>query len=208
MVVGDDELDAREAAGDQAAEEVAPGRAALAGRELDREDLPPALPVDADGDVHGLGAHDAALAHPLVPGIEDEVGEGLVQPARGEGREAGVERLVDLGDRAGREGVSAQLLGDRLHLPRRDTLDVHLREAGDERLLRALVAGEELGREAAIPVLGHPQLQLADAGHQRARVGARAIAAPGLAPLALRGAERVRHLGLQHLLERGAHDLP
>ena len=81
VVVGDDEFDAMEAAGDQAAKEVAPGRAALAGGELDREDLPPAFPVDADRDVHGLAAHHAALAHPLVSGVEDQVGEGLLQAA-------------------------------------------------------------------------------------------------------------------------------
>jgi hypothetical protein len=75
VVVGDDELDA------------APGGAALAGGEFDREDLPPAFPVDADGDVQGLAAHHAALADPLIAGVEDQVGEGLFKPARGEGGE-------------------------------------------------------------------------------------------------------------------------
>jgi hypothetical protein len=31
--------------------------------------------------MHGLGAHHAALADPLVAGVEDEIGEGFLQPA-------------------------------------------------------------------------------------------------------------------------------
>ena len=109
-------------------------------------------------------------------------------------------------------------LGDRLHLPRRDALDPpvrlrrrragsHLGQARHERLLGALVALERLGREAPVPVLRHPQLRLADPGHQRPAVVARAVAEPAGAALALGGTQRVGHLGLQHLLQHRAHDL-
>jgi hypothetical protein len=68
--------------------------------------------------VEGEGLLDRllALAHPLVAGGEDQIRKGLPQPACGEGREARVERLVDLRDGARREGVAAELLGDRLDL--------------------------------------------------------------------------------------------
>src|SRR3954447_238872 len=56
-------------------------------------------------------------------------------------------------------------------------------------------------------VLRHPQLELADPGDQGAAVVARAVAEPAGAALALGGAERVRHLGLRHLLQHRAHDL-
>ena len=66
--------------------------------------------------------------------------------------------------------MAAQLLGDRFDLPGRDALDVHLGEGGHERLLGALVALEQLGREATLPVLRHAQLELADPGDQRSAV--------------------------------------
>jgi hypothetical protein len=53
------------------------------------------------------------------------------------------------------KAVAAQLLGDRLHLPGRDALDVHLGQHRHQRLLRALIALEQLGREAALPILRH-----------------------------------------------------
>lgn len=94
-----------------------------------------------------------------------------------------------------------------LTFPGRAPLDVHLRQRREERLLGALVAAEEFGREAAVAVLRHAQFQLADAGDERTRVGPRAISPSGIAALALRGAERVGHLRFEHLLQRGAHDL-
>ena len=103
--------------------------------------------------------------------------------------------------------MAAQLLGDGLDLPGRDALHVHLGERRHERLLGALVAFEQLGREAAVAVLRHPQLELADTGDERARVVAGAVAEPGLRALALLGPERVGHLGFEHLLHHGAHDL-
>jgi hypothetical protein len=83
----------------------------------------------------------------------------------------------------------------------------HLGQARHERLPGALVALERLGREAPVPVPRHPQLRLADPGDQGPAVVARAVAEPAGAALALGGAERVGHLGLQHLLQHRAHDL-
>jgi len=207
MVVGDDELDAGKAASAQAKEEVLPGGAALAFGLLDGEDLTPAVPVDADGDQHGLGADDAVLADLLVAGVQDEVGVGLGERAPGEGGEAVVQPLVDGRDGRGREGVAAQLLGDGLDLPGRDALNVHLGERRHERLLGALIAFEQLGREAAVAVLRHPQLELADRRDERARVVAGAVSKAGRRALALLGPERIRHLGFEHLLHHGTHDL-
>ena len=47
--------------------------------------------------------------------------------------------------------MTAQLLGDRLDLARRHPLHVHLGQRAHQRLLRALIAGEQLGRETAPP---------------------------------------------------------
>jgi hypothetical protein len=104
--------------------------------------------------------------------------------------------------------VAAQLLGDRLHLARRNALHIHLRQGGDERPLGALVALEQLGGEAAVAILRNPELQLADAGNQRAPVRAGAVAKPLDRALALLGAQRLGHLRFQHLLHDGPNHLP
>ncbi len=170
VVVGDDELDAMEAAGPKREQEVLPGGTALAVGHLDGEDLAAAVPIDTDGDQYRLAHHHAGLAHLLVAGVEDEVGEGLSERATGKGGEALVQPLVDRRDGRGREGVAAELLGDRLDLPGRDALHVHLRQGGHQRPLRALVTLKQLGREATLPVLRHPQLELANPGDESRRL--------------------------------------
>ena len=103
--------------------------------------------------------------------------------------------------------MAAQLLGDRLHLSGRDPLHIHLGQRRHQGLFRALVAFEQLGREPAVAILRHAQLELADAGDEGARVIAGAIAKPGARALALLGPDRVGHLGFQHLLHHRANDL-
>ena len=88
VIVGDDELDAAEAAAAQGEQEVLPGGAALAVGHVDGQDLAPPVPVDADRDQHRLARDHAALAHLFIAAVEDEVGEGLGKGARGEGVEA------------------------------------------------------------------------------------------------------------------------
>ena len=77
MIVGDDQLDAIEAAFG------APMRKSFHDeRRLSRLAISTAriwrksVPVDADGDQHRLAHHHAALAHLLVARVEDEVGKG------------------------------------------------------------------------------------------------------------------------------------
>src|SRR5690606_3663405 len=122
-----------------------------------------------------LAGDDAVLAHLLVASIEDQVGECLVETAAGKGSQTIVEALVDRRYRRGREAMAAQFLGDRLDLPGRDPLHIHLGQRRDERLLRALIAFEQLGREVPATVLRYPQLQLADPGDQCAAVVAGTI---------------------------------
>jgi hypothetical protein len=78
--------------------------------------------------------------------------------------------------------MADQFLGDLRHLPRRDALHVHLRKCRYQRLLGALVALQQLSREAPLAILRHPQFQLADTGDQRARIVAGAVAEPSALP--------------------------
>ena len=139
MIVGDDELDAVEAAATQSEKEVLPRRAAFPVGHVDSQNLAASVPVDSDGDQHGLAHDHAAIAHLLIARVEDEVRKGLGEGAVGKGVEALVQALVDGGDGGGREGMAAQLLGDRLHLSGRDALHVHLGQRRDQRLLGALI---------------------------------------------------------------------
>jgi hypothetical protein len=60
VIVGDDELNAVKAAPAQAGEEVLPRGAAFPIGHRDGQDLAAPVPVDADGDQHGLAHHHAA----------------------------------------------------------------------------------------------------------------------------------------------------
>jgi hypothetical protein len=53
VCVGDDELDAAQAASAQLAQELGPERFRLGGANVHAEHLAPAIAVDADGDDHG-----------------------------------------------------------------------------------------------------------------------------------------------------------
>ena len=104
--------------------------------------------------------------------------------------------------------MAAQLLGNRLHLARRNPLHIHLRQGRHQRPLRTLVALEQLGREAPFAVLRHPQLEFADPRDQCPAVITRPIPQPASRPLALLGAQRLGHLRFEHLLECRAHQRP
>ena len=82
----------------------------------------------------------------------------------------------------------------------------HLHQRGDQRLLAALVAGEEFGRERPVPVLRHPELKRPHARGQRAWSGAVAIPGAPLAALVPPRPEMGGHLLLQDRLHRPLHD--
>ena len=86
-----------------------------------------------------------SLADALVTGVQDQVGIVPLEPPAGELGQARTQPLVDRADARGREAVATQLLGDRLHLPRRGALHVHRRQGRDQGPLGALVALEPQG---------------------------------------------------------------
>ncbi|BCH05295.1 hypothetical protein MesoLj131b_72940 (plasmid) [Mesorhizobium sp. 131-2-5] len=207
MVVGHDQFDAPEAARLQRDEEVPPGRAAFAIGHLHGQDLAPPIPVDADCDQHRLAHDDAGFAHLLVAGIEDKVGKGLLKRALGKGLQALVQPLVDGRDRRGRERMAAQLFGDRFDLPGRHALHIHLRKRRHQGPLGTLVTLEQFRGEAARPVLRNPQFKLADPRDKGTAIVTRAIAETLRCAFALRGAQSLIHLGLEHLLHHRADHL-
>lgn len=63
--------------------------------------------------------------------------------------------------------MAHQFLRDLLHLPCGDALHVHLGQRRNQRLLRSLIALEQLGREPSLAILGNLELDLANSGNQR-----------------------------------------
>jgi hypothetical protein len=68
-------------------------------------------------------------------------------------------------------------------------------------LFAALIAGEELGGEATLAHLRHPQGQRADPGGELAGLVPVAVALPLLGPFVALGVQLVAHLCLEHLVE-------
>jgi hypothetical protein len=131
----------------------------------------------------------------------------LRQGARRPRLELGVEPAGERRDRRLRERSAAQLLGDAGDLAGRDTDDVHLHQGQHERLLDALIAGEQLCGEGAVTVLGHHQRERADARGQGAGLVAVALAGARHGALVTSCADMRGHLCFEHLLQSDTHDL-
>jgi hypothetical protein len=85
MVVGNDKLDAKQAALLQRQEKLAPARTALSAGEIDTDDLALPLTIDRHGDQYRLRYDDPGFAHLLVARVENQVRERLAQAPLGKG---------------------------------------------------------------------------------------------------------------------------
>ena len=103
--------------------------------------------------------------------------------------------------------MTAQLFGDLLDLTGRHAVHVHLGKCGHQRLFRALIALEQLGRETPIAVLGDPQLELAHTRDQRAVIISRAVAKATRRALALPRRQRLGHLRFEQFLQQISDNL-
>ena len=96
VVVGDDELDAAQAAIGERAKELGPEDLGFRGAGGDAQDFAAAVGVDADGDYDGDTDDAPALAGLEVGRVDPEVGPApLDRPA-----EEGLDALVDVGAQA------------------------------------------------------------------------------------------------------------
>lgn len=206
VVVADDQLHAVQAAFLQPQQMLLPAGGALAAGQFDGQHMAAAVPADTQRDEHSAAVPHAVFPHPFVAGVQNHVGILLLEPPGHEPGQVGVELLVDCADRAGAKLVAAEFLGNRRDSASGNALHIHLHQRGHQGLLAALVAFKQLGGEAALPVLGHPQLQLAHPSHQRAAVVTAAVAQPVGRAFAFAGPQGLVHLGLQHLLQQRLHE--
>jgi len=146
--VGDDELDAGQAAGGQRAQEGQPAGAVLAGGDVDAKDLAVAVGVDPDGDQR-VDVDDAAALADLLsqcvdpdervgPGVQGPIAErgDLVVQVLGHRRDLGLRQLRDV------EG-----LGELLDPARGDAAQVGGGDHRDQGLFGPAAAFEEPVRE-------------------------------------------------------------
>ena len=99
VIVGHHEFNTVKTASLELSQKIPPARSALAIGELDRQYLASAIPVDADRDQHRLADDHAALAHPFVARVEDQIRKGFGQWTAGKLRQTGIQPLVDRTDR-------------------------------------------------------------------------------------------------------------
>ena len=125
VVVGDDVFDAAHAARLQALQEGPPVNLGLGQGDGDAEHPAALVRADADRREHGGVTHDAAVAHLLVAGIEDQIPDLAERPGA-PGLQFVVEQLGGAADLRRRQALDAELAHHRLGFAGRDALDVHL----------------------------------------------------------------------------------
>ncbi len=198
--VGDDQLDAREAALDERAQEAAPEGLRLALPDIEGDHLPVARLVDAIGEHERLAHNAATIADLLDLRIEPEVGVAALERAVAEGVDLLVQTLADARDLALRD-PEPERLDHLIDLARGDAGDIGLLHRAHERLLRAAARLEEARKVAAAPQLRDGELELAGTGVPRPRTVAVAMREPLLGySLAAGGTDELRHLRLHQLL--------
>src|SRR5690606_23271203 len=209
VAVGHDELDARQAAGDQTAQERRPGRAVFRRADVHPEDLAVTVGVDASGDEHAGGGDAAAFADPHRPRIAPH--EGVRRAVQRPGSPC-LDDLVKVGadpaDLAPADAVDAHRPRHVIDAAGRYALDVALRYDGAQRLFRPPAGVEEAREVAARPQLGDAQLHRARAGVPVAVAVAVALRGPLVrGAFAVRGADLGGDLRLHQRLGQHTHAL-
>src|SRR5690554_5541109 len=163
VIVAGDQPHATRSAVLEAPEKPVVRRLALRVGHLDSQQLAGTVVTHALHDQHALTHHLTTLAHVLIASVDDEVRVGGVQRPLPPRRQVPVKEADEAADGALAEARAAQHLGDVPDLPGAHTLEVHLHQRPNERLLAALVPLEQLTLERPLTIHRHRQRQRADA---------------------------------------------
>ncbi len=205
MCVGDDQLDAAQAAPGQTAQELGPERLGLAVADGHAEHFAPAIGVDGDSDDHRHRDYMMVTPGFDVGGIQPEIRPvALDRPAQ-----EGLHPLVDLDteprDLRFADPFHAHRLDQLIHRAGRDALDISFLDHRGQRLLAHPAWFEEAGEVAAAAQLRDAEFDRAGPGLPVAIAIAVAMIGPALAALAVAGA--AQGVGLQlHQALRGKAD--
>jgi hypothetical protein len=208
MVVGDDIFHPAHPTSLEAFEEAPPMHLCLRQRDRDAEHPAALIGADTHGREDGGIAHDPAVAHLLVPGVEDQI-PSLAEGPGAPSLQVLVEQLGCAADLRRRQAFDAELAHDRLRLAGRHAFDVHFRHCQHHRADRAATAFERLRVEGLAPMIG----SLGNLHRDRAgrRVDALGLVAVGITlpldgPLVAAGSQEPLPLDLHGQLERPRED--
>jgi len=131
----DHQLDAAEAALDQALQEGRPERLGLRRTDAEADDLAPTIGVDRHSDYRRHRDDAATVADLEVGGVEPQIRPLTVDRAVEEGIDPLVDVLAQLGDLAFRDAAEAHRLHQLVDPAGRDAADPGLPDHRDQRLL-------------------------------------------------------------------------
>jgi hypothetical protein len=155
--VGDDQLHADQAAGDQAPDELRPERLGLRLADVQADDLPPAGLVHAVGDDHALALHPATVTHLLHLGVEEQVQVAALQRPGAKRLDLLVQAGADAADLTAAD-AQPETLDELVHAAGRHPAHIGLLDHRQQRLFRALARLQEAREIRAPPDLGDLQL--------------------------------------------------
>ena len=177
--IGDDELDALQAASHQALEEARPKRLSLAGPNAEADDFTPAVGRHRHGDYRRDRDDPSAIADLQVGRIEPKIRPVALERAIKDGVDAVVDFLAELGDLALGDARQAHRLHQLVDAPGGHTADPRLLDDRDQRLLCGPAWLQEGWKVRALAQLRDPELKVPEAGVERAV----AIAIAGVEPV-------------------------
>ncbi|ANN60864.1 hypothetical protein A9174_31985 [Mesorhizobium loti NZP2037] len=161
--IGDDELDAAQAATGQLAQELRPDRLGLRGANLHAQHLAPAVRIDADSDDDGDRDDPPTAADLQVSGVDPQVWPIALNRPLEEGLHLAVDLLAQPRDLALGDAAHPHGLDQVVDRAGRDGLDVGLLDDGGQRLLGHAARFEETWGVGAFPELRDAQFDGAGA---------------------------------------------
>ena len=135
--IGDRQLHPDQAAGDQAAQELAPERLGLGLADVEADDLAPAGLVHAVGDDHALVHHPPAGADLLDLGVDEQIRVAALERPLAERLDLLIQQRTDPTDLAAAD-AQPQRLDKLIHSAGAHAAHIRLPDHADQRLLRAL----------------------------------------------------------------------
>ena len=199
MSVADGQLDADEAAGDEAPEELGPERLGLGFADVQADDLAASGLVHRMGDDHRLGRNAAAVADLLDLRVDEQVRVAALQRTLPKRLDLLVKQTRDPADLRLAD-PQTEALDELVDAPRAHAADIGLLHHRHQRLLAALPWLQEAREVAALTNLRDLQLDL---------TGPR-VPPPGPIPIAMRRAilrPALTTLRADQLADLGLHQL-
>ncbi len=204
--IADHQLDPGQPPGFEGPQELHPEGLRFRRAKPQADDLPAPVGVGGDGDYGGHRDDPSAPTHLEVGGVEPDIGPVAGERTVQEIVHPLVDILAELGDRALGDAGEPHRLRQLVDTTGGDATDPGFLDHGNQGPLGGLARLQEAGEIAALPQLGHLQVQRAQAGIERALAIAVAPGGSALSPLMPAGADQSLDIGLHEKLKNGLGD--